>query len=107
MNIQNNGTIDCIPKDSCIERTCYVDKAGAHPLNAKALPSKIKGLLQVINEYEALTVEAGVHGDYGAALQALVIHPLVESSIAKDLLDDIIRENIHYLPQFKKCIVGE
>lgn len=107
VNIQNNGTIDCIPKDSCIERTCYVDKAGAHPLNAKALPSKIKGLLQVINEYEALTVEAGVHGDYGAALQALVIHPLVESSIAKDLLDDIIRENIHYLPQFKKCIVGE
>ena len=52
-------------------------------------------------------MEAGVHGDYGAALQALVIHPLVESSIAKDLLDDIIRENIHYLPQFKKCIVGE
>lgn len=101
VNIQNNGTINCIPNDSVIERTCYVDKEGAHPFNVKPLPSKIKGLLQVVNEYEALAVEAGVHGDYGAALQSLIIHPLVESSIAKPMLDDIIRENIDYLPQFK------
>lgn len=49
-------------------------------------------------------VEAGVHGDYDAALQALILHPLVESSIAKPLLDDIIRENIDYLPQFKHLV---
>ena len=61
-----------------------------------------KGLLQVINEYEALTVEAGVHGDYGAALQVLITHPLIESSVAKNILDDIIRENIEYLPQFSQ-----
>ncbi|QXM07117.1 6-phospho-beta-glucosidase [Crassaminicella indica] len=102
VNIQNNGTINCIPNDSVIERTCYVDKEGAHPFNVKPLPSKIKGLLQVINEYEALAVEAGVYGDYGTALQALIIHPLVESSSAKYILDDIIKENIDYLPQFKK-----
>jgi 6-phospho-beta-glucosidase len=104
VNIQNNGTVDCLPNDSAIERTCYVDKEGAHPLNVKPLPSKVKGLLQVVNEYEALAVEAGVYGDYDAALQALVIHPLVESSIAKPLLDDIIKENIDYLPQFKAVV---
>lgn len=104
VNIQNNGTVNCLPGDSAIERTCYVDKEGAHPFNVKPLPSKVKGLLQVINEYEALAVEAGVHGDYGAALQALILHPLVESSIAKPLLDDIIRENIDYLPQFKHLV---
>lgn len=49
-------------------------------------------------------VEAGVHGDYGAALQTLILHPLVESSIAKPLLDDIIRENVDYLPQFKHLV---
>ncbi|GAA0738938.1 6-phospho-beta-glucosidase [Clostridium oceanicum] len=104
VNIQNNGTISCIANDSVIERTCYVDKEGAHPLNVKPLPSKIKGILQPVNEYEALAVEAGVHGDYAAALQSLLVHPLVESSICKKVLDDIIRENIHYLPQFKKLI---
>ncbi|RQD75313.1 MAG: 6-phospho-beta-glucosidase, partial [Halanaerobium sp. MSAO_Bac5] len=51
---------------------------------------------------ETLTIEAGVHGDYNAAYQALTIHPLVEGSIVKELLDDIITENIDYLPQFQR-----
>ncbi|MDP0488439.1 MAG: 6-phospho-beta-glucosidase [Fusobacterium sp. JB021] len=101
VNIKNNGTVSCLPNESAIERTCYVDKAGAHPFTCSPLPSKVKGLIQVVNEYETLVVEAGVHGDYGSALQAMLIHPLVESSVAKDLLDEIIRENIDYLPQFR------
>ncbi len=100
VNTQNDGTIDSLPVDSTIERTCYVDKEGAHPLNVEPLPSKVKGLLQVVNEYEALTVEAGVKGDYDAAFQALLIHPLVKGTVVKPLLDDIIKENIDYLPQF-------
>lgn len=101
VNVKNNGTVNCLPNDSVIERTSYVGKNGATPLNSDPLPSQIKGLLQVVNEYETLTIEAGVHGDYNAAFQALTIHPLVESSIVKDLLADIISENIDYLPQFK------
>lgn len=102
VNVKNDGAVNCLPDDSVIERTSYVGKNGASPLNVEPLPSQVKGLLQVVNEYEALTIEAGVHGDYGAAFQALTIHPLVESSIVKDLLDDIIEKNITYLPQFQK-----
>ncbi|GAB6099943.1 6-phospho-beta-glucosidase [Halanaerocella petrolearia] len=102
VNVQNNGTVDCLPNDSAIERTCYVDSEGAHPLNAEPLPAKVKGILQPVNEYETLTVEAGVNGDYEAALQALLVHPLVESSIAQPLLDDLIEANKDYLPQFNK-----
>lgn len=101
VNVKNNGTVNCLPDDSVIERTSYIGKNGALPLNVEPLPSHVKGLLQVVNEYEALTIEAGVHGDYNAAYQALTIHPLVESSRVKPLLDDIISENIDYLPQFK------
>ena len=102
VNVKNNGTVNCLPDDSVIERTSYVGKNGATPLNVEPLPSQVKGLLQVVNEYEALTIEAGVHGDYDSAFQALTIHPLVESSIVKNLLDDLIDENIDYLPQFQK-----
>jgi 6-phospho-beta-glucosidase len=102
VNVKNDGAVNCLPDDSVIERTSYVGKNGASPLNVEPLPSQVKGLLQVVNEYEALTIEAGVHGDYGAAFQALTIHPLVESSIVKDLLNDIIEKNITYLPQFQK-----
>ncbi len=100
VNVKNNGTISCLPEDSVIERTCFVDASGAHPLNCDTVHSKIKGLLQVVNEYEALVVEAGVNGDYDSALQAMIIHPLVESSVAKKMLDEILEVNKEYLPLF-------
>lgn len=65
------------------------------------VPAKVRGLMQVVKAYEELTIEAGVKGDYNAALQALTIHPLVPSAgIAKRILDDILAENKEYLPHF-------
>ncbi len=55
-----------------------------------------------VNNYEQLTIDAALNGDYDSALQALTVHPLVPSSnIAIKLLDDILKENKDYLPQFK------
>ena len=103
VNILNNGTIKDLSDNAVIERNCIIDGQGAHPLNVGFAPLKIRGLLQVVKAYEQLTVEAGVNGDYDAALQALTIHPLVHSSnVAIKLLHDIIHENKDYLPQFKK-----
>jgi hypothetical protein len=46
-------------------------------------------------------MEAGVTGDSGAALMALLTNPLVPSfEIAKALLDDMLPANKDYLPQF-------
>lgn len=102
VNVLNNGTIKDLPDHAVIERNCVIDGQGAHPLNVGYVPLKIRGLLQVVKAYEQLTVEAGVNGDYDAALQALTVHPLVpSSSIAIKLLNDIIKENREYLPQFK------
>lgn len=100
LNVQNDGLLDCLPADSVIERTCYVDGEGAHPIGCDELPTKIRGLIEVVNDYEALTIKAGVEGDYKAAYQALLLHPLVKSSVVKPLLDDIITANSDYLPQF-------
>lgn len=101
VNIKNEGTISCLPDDSVIERTCYVGKEGAIPLNVEELDSHVKGLLQVVNEYESLAIKAAVEGDYNSAYLALLTHPLVKSSLVKPLLDDILNENKKYLPQFK------
>jgi len=54
-----------------------------------------------VKAYEELTIEAGVNGNYDAALQALTVNPLVPSAmIAKKILDDIIEQNKYYLPQY-------
>nr|WP_041423825.1 6-phospho-beta-glucosidase [Thermosediminibacter oceani] len=103
VNVKNSGAILDLPEDAVVETNCVIDKNGAHSLSVGRLPAKIRGLIQVVKAYEELTIEAGVNGDYNAALQALTIHPLVPSAgIAKKILDDILAENREYLPQFFK-----
>lgn len=102
VNVKNNGTILDLPNDAVIETNAVINKNGAHPINIGHVPTKIRGLMQSVKAYEELTIEAGVTGNYYTALQALTIHPLVPSAtVAKKILDDIIRENIDYLPQYR------
>lgn len=102
VNVKNNHIIPCLPKEASIEINCVIDADGAHPIQPTVeISPQIRGLLQVVKAYEELTVEAAVHGDYRIALQALCIHPLVESAdIAKKILDDILEEHKDYLPKF-------
>lgn len=101
VNVRNNGTILDLPDDVSIETNCVIDKNGAHPISIGHVPTRIRGLMQAVKAYEELTVEAGVTGNYYTALQALTIHPLIPSAtVAKQILDDIIKENKDYLPQY-------
>lgn len=101
MNVLNCGANTDLPYHAVIERNCVIDANGAHPLHIGHTPLKIRGLLQAVKTYEQLTIKAAVTGDYDAALQALTIHPLVNSAtIARSILDDILAENKEYLPQF-------
>ena len=101
VNVLNQGTNLDLPYHAVIERNCVIDGNGAHPITIGHTPLKIRGLLQVVKAYEQLTIQAAVHGDYDAALQALTIHPLVGSAdAARHILDDIIEQNKDYLPLF-------
>lgn len=102
VNVRNNGIIACLPDDAAIEVNCVIDAEGAHPIQLETpMTPQLRGLLQVVKAYEELTVEAAVHGDVKAALQALTIHPLVTSAdVAQHILNDIFRENRDLLPQF-------
>jgi 6-phospho-beta-glucosidase len=102
VNVRNNGIIGCLPDDAAIEVNCVIDTDGAHPIQLQTpMAPQLRGLLQVVKAYEELTVEAAVHGDVQAALQALTLHPLVTSAdVAQHILSDILRENRDLLPQF-------
>ena len=73
----------------------------AHPIQIGHTPLKIRGLLQNVKAYEQLTIQAAIYGDRDAALQALTIHPLVNSAeTARLMLNDILSENQTFLPNF-------
>ncbi len=101
VNVKNNGTIRNLPIDVVIETNAVVGGFGAQPLTIGEPDERINGLIQAVKSYELLTVQAAVSGDYNTALQALICNPLVKpTNAAKRILDDIIKENKKYLPQF-------
>lgn len=102
VNVRNNGTISELSDDAAIECNCIINKNGAHPINVGRLEPSLRGMIQIMKAFEELAVEAAVTGDYGTALKALAINPLIGDSIkAKKVLDDIIKENAEYLPQYR------
>lgn len=102
VNVLNNGIIPQLADDASIEVKCVISSDGAHPVQLiEPVPLEVLGLLQVVKNYETLTVKAAITGDYQTALHALTIHPLVGSEkIARNILDDILEQHEAYLPQF-------
>lgn len=100
-NVRHNGAVPGWPADWVLEMPTRVDALGIHPLPAEPLPPVCFGLLAQVKMYEILTVEAAVHGDRKAAFEALMAHPLGPSSDRiKLVLDDLLKTNQAYLPQF-------
>jgi 6-phospho-beta-glucosidase len=103
LNVPNQGVIPELNDDDVVEVSCLLDGNGPVPLSVGKIPTQVKGLVQTVKEYERLTIEAAVNGDYECAVMALAIHPLVNSySLAKSILEDYLIQHKQYLPQFKR-----
>ncbi|MTI71240.1 MAG: 6-phospho-beta-glucosidase [Firmicutes bacterium] len=101
VNVINNGAIKNISDDVVVEINAVVDATGANGISLGELPIEASGLVEAVKSYELIAAQAGVTGDYQKALQSLVSNPLVPSvKVAKALLEDIIKQNKDYLPQF-------
>ncbi len=101
VNTRSDGALPDLPSDSVVELRSRIDSSGARALPVAPMPPTIRGLTQAVKAYEQLTIQAGVEGDEQAALQALLVHPLVPSfAAAQGLWSAIKRANRAYLPQF-------
>lgn len=103
VDCRNNGALQDLPDDVAVEMPAVIDRQGAHSITAGHLPFSIRGLVQHVKAYEALTIEAAIGGDERTALLALTANPLVPSfDAARALWLDIREENAELLPQFTK-----
>jgi 6-phospho-beta-glucosidase len=103
VNVRNNGTLPELPDNTAIECNCVVTHRGALPITVGKLETSIRGQISLMKAYEELVIEAGVTGDYAAALKALTINPLVnDSDKARAVLQDMLWANQDYLPQFSE-----
>ena len=101
IDVRNNGVIPELPADTVIEVPARVSATGAEPLAVPALPPHQAGLIAHTAAYESLAASAAVSGDREVAFRALLTHPLIgQSSLAEQLLGDLLDANRLYLPAF-------
>lgn len=101
VNTMNRGAIASMPFDSAVEISCIITKDGPKPITMGGLPIAVRGLVQQIKSFERVAIDAAITGDYGTALLAMTINPLVPSdTVAKVILDEMLEAHKEYLPQF-------
>lgn len=105
VSTQNKGAIPCLDSDSIVEISCRISAKGAEPIAWGEMGSFEKGQLQIMKAMEECTIKAALSGNYGMALQAFTINPLVQKGFeAKQVLDELLVAHEKYLPQFKEKI---
>lgn len=101
----NRGAVSCLEDDSIVEVSALVSAEGARPLAWGKMPSAEKGWLQLMKAMEECVIDAALTGDYGMALEAFTINPLVENgSEAITVLNELLIAHEKYLPQFADTI---
>lgn len=102
VNTCNNGAIAGLPDDCAVEVSCMITRSGPLPLNVAPFPADTLCLIQLMKEFESLTVEAAVTGNRNAAHKALILNPLVTTgAILEQALEETIQENLDLMPQFR------
>lgn len=89
LSVENNGCMTGLEDKDVIEVTCKVSKEGIKPVPIGEVPEACYLLIRMIKLYEKLTVKAINTKSRETAIQALTLHPLVNSySLAKKLTDE-------------------
>ena len=102
VNIKNNGTVDFMDDDDVLEIAAVIGKDGAEPVAIDKVDNRhIIGLMRVVKAYEKYTVEAATTGSEAAAINALLVHPLVgDWEKAHKCFEEMKWAHKAYLPEF-------
>ena len=104
VNILNKGTLPFMNDDDVVEIAAKIGADGAKPVPVRKTWSRhMEGLMKVVKEYEKYTVIAARDGDDDAAMNALMIHPLVgDYKRAHACYYEMKQAHMDFLPQFFK-----
>ena len=101
MNLPNQGHISNLPEGAIVEVPGLVSGAGVQGVAVGPLPEPVAELLRREITTVRLCVDAAVHGDRRAALQCLLLDPVItDLDVAQQILDDYLETYREHLPQF-------
>lgn len=101
VNLPNAGYIPNLPAGAIVEVPGLVSGTGVQGVGVGPLPESIAELCRREIAVTRLCVDAAIRGDRQAALQCLLLDPVItDLDVAKQILDDYLETYREHLPQF-------
>ena len=87
-NVINEGLIDNLPADACVEVPCLVDGHGIHPTHVGKLPPQLAAMNTTNINCQLLTIEAAATGKKEHIYHAAMLEPHTAAELS---IEDIIK----------------
>lgn len=104
-NVLNDGYIENLPADACVEVPCYIDKTGVHPTRVGKLPVQLAAMNSSNIGVQLLTIEAAVTKDRKKIYQAAMLDPHTAAELnIKDIIsmcDELIEAHGDYMKEYR------
>jgi alpha-galactosidase len=102
-NVRNDGLIENLPQDACVEVPCVVDRTGVRPTHVGALPPQLAALNRTFANVCELTVRAALEGRPEHVYHAAMLDPNTAATLTLDeivaLVDDLREAHDASLPE--------
>ena len=103
-NVINNGLIENLPPDACVEVPCLVDGEGIHPCHVGKLPTALAAMNSSNIGAQLMTIEAAHEKSRRKIYQAAMLDPHTAAELSIDdivsLCDDLIAAHGGWLPEY-------
>ena len=87
-NVLNNGLIDNLPADACVEVPCLIDGQGIHPTHVGKLPVQLAAMNMTNINAQLITIEAARTRKREHIYQAAMLDPHTAAELS---IDDIVK----------------
>ena len=104
-NVMNNGLIENLPSNCCVEVPCIVNDKGFYPQKVGRLPEQLSALMRTNINVQILTAEAALTKKREYIYHAAMLDPLTSCHLSIDeiyaLTDEMLEAHADYLPKYK------
>ena len=103
-NVMNDGYIDNLPSNCCVEVPCIINAKGISPQKFGRLPEHLAALMRTNINVQILTAEAAMTKKREHIYHAALLDPLTAANLTIDeiysMTDKMIEAHKSYLPQY-------
>ncbi len=104
-NIINNGCIENLPADACVEVPCLVNGDGIHPCHVGRLPVQLASMNMTNINVQLMTIEAARTRQKEAIYQAAMLDPHTAAQLSLDdivaMCDELLEAHGEYMKMYR------